>query len=264
MRTTFLGLFLTLVSVPAWAVDIQERCSEDQLTTSQLASQRNQWALGCHLINKIDYDCAQANGYYWTFISTTGGANRAPTLLTSSCEGYKKFTMCPAGCFAAKERLLFDGTYLTPEQAYTTGKTTVTTLATDASLSRLRFAEETIGTFVRGAEHKDLVHITLQSGDAISVTDNHPMVQGDGQLRAAKDVVAGMVLLTTRGPQAVAQVTAEPYVGTVWNVRPVKAAPKANIDVAEGFLTGSIRYQNEWANDAARLLLRQSIDISGL
>jgi hypothetical protein len=244
----------------AWAVDLQERCAEDQISSAALANGRNQWALACRLITKVDYDCATNNGYYWTFNSTTGGPNRAPTRPGDGCDGFRKFTMCPAGCFEAMQRVSFAGTYMTPESAFDAGRATVTALAADASLEHLRFAEETIDAFVKGPEQADLVRIEATFGQAIVVTRNHPMIDATGTLMPAKEVKEGTLLLTVQGPVRVSRTARVPYNGVVWNVRPVKAEPKANINVAEGFLTGSIRYQNEWASDAARLLLRQSLD----
>jgi len=268
MYRKLLGLFLTLLAglaMPkAWAVDLQERCAEDQLGNAAMANGRNQWALACRLITKIDYDCATNNGYYWTFNSTTGGPNRAPVRPGSACDGFRKFTMCPAGCFEASTRVSFGSRYQTPADAFEAGAATVTALASDATLGNLRFAEESIGAFVRGAEKAELVRITAASGRSLMVTHNHPMIDATGTLLPASRVEVGQSLATVEGATRVVHVQRVPYDGLVWNIKPVKAEPKANVNVAEGFLTGSIRYQNEWASDAARLLLRQSLDVAAL
>lgn len=265
----FKGFLLALIAVglaadDAWAVDLQERCAEDQIGSAALANGRNQWALACRLITKIDYDCATNNGYYWTFNSTTGGPNRAPLRPGAACDGYRKFTMCPAGCFESSMRVSFGGRYMTPTEAYDAGVGAVTALSEDASLDHLAFVEEPIGTFVRGRETGDLVRITCDTGASLTVTHNHPMIDATGTLLPASGVKVGMSLATVTGAARVTGVQRVPHDGVVWNVKPVKAAPKANVNVAEGFLTGSIRYQNEWASDAARLLLRQSLDVSAL
>jgi len=256
----FLGLLAFLCQIhAARAVDLQERCTDDMLATSEAARGRNQWALSCNLITRIDFDCAINNGYYWTFNSLTGGANRAPTQIGLSCTGFKKFTMCPAGCFAASQRVLFEGENITPEAACSAGRQTITALAPQASLDRLSFQEQPIAAFIRGPEKGDLVRIVSAFGDSLEVTPNHPMVDGTGRVLPADQIHVGDVLLSAKGPQVVTGVQRLPFDGVVWNMRPVDATPKANIHVAEGFLTGSIRFQNEWANDATRLLLRQSL-----
>jgi len=251
-------------SQTAWAVDLQERCTEDTLSSAAVANGRNQWALACRLITKVDYDCATSNGYYWTFNSTTGGANRAPVRLGAACEGFRKFTMCPAGCFEASQRVSFAGTYMTPAAAHDIKQATITALSPNSSLERLLFVEESIDTYVKGPEKKDLVRITVAGGGVILVTSNHPLIDSTGTVLAAQDVTDGTLLMTVKGPEKVTRIQSVPYDGLVWNVRPVKADPKANVNVAEGFLTGSIRYQNEWASDAARLLLRQSLAADAL
>jgi len=265
----FKGLLLALIATglaaeDAWAVDLQERCAEDQIASAAMANGRNQWALACHLITKIDYDCATNNGYYWTFNSTTGGPNRAPLRPGLACDGFRKFTMCPAGCFEATMRVSFGDRYMTPAEAFGAGVGAVTALSEGASLDHLAFVEEPIGTFVRGRETGDLVEITCNTGATLRVTHNHPMIDATGTLLPARDVQVGTSLATVAGAARVTAVRRVPHDGLVWNVKPVKAEPKANVNVAEGFLTGSIRYQNEWASDAARLLLRQSLDVSAL
>jgi len=269
MRSRGLLLASTVLSLglsarEAGAVDLQERCAEDQIQSAAMANGRNQWALACHLITKIDYDCATNNGYYWTFNSTTGGPNRAPLRPGQACDGFRKFTMCPAGCFEASTRVSFASRYMTPAEAFEAGQGTVTTLSGDATLDHLAFVEESIATFVRGPETGDLVQITCNTGASLRVTHNHPMIDATGTLLPASQVKVGMALATVKGAAKVVAVQRVPYDGLVWNVKPVKAEPKANVNVAEGFLTGSIRYQNEWASDAARLLLRQSLDVSTL
>jgi len=263
------GLFLAsfvvgLWATDAWAVDLQERCAEDLIQSAAMANGRNQWALACRLITKIDYDCATNNGYYWTFNSTTGGPNRAPMRPGVGCDGFRKFTMCPAGCFESSMRVQFGSHYMTPAEAYDAGMGTVTALSEDASLEHLSFVEEPIGTFVRGPETGDLIQITSSGGGKLLVTHNHPMIDATGTLLPASAVKVGMSLATVEGAARVTSVHRVAYDGPVWNVKPRKAEPKANVNVAEGFLTGSIRYQNEWASEAARLLLRQSLDVSAL
>jgi len=258
------SIALGLIAENAWAVDLQERCAEDQIQSAAMANGRNQWALACRLITKIDYDCATNNGYYWTFNSTTGGPNRAPQRPGAPCDGFRKFTMCPAGCFESTMRVSFANRYMTPAEAFDAGLETVTALSEGASLDHLAFVEESIGTFVRGPETADLVKITCSTGASLMVTYNHPMIDATGTLLPAGGVTVGMSLATVAGAAKVVAVQRVPYDGLVWNVKPVKAEPKANVNVAEGFLTGSIRYQNEWASDAARLLLRQSLDVSAL
>lgn len=257
-------LLVTALAGPALAVDLHERCSDDAITSIAAANGRNQWALACRLITKVDYDCATNNGYYWTFNSTTGGPNVAPSAPGQSCSGFRKFTMCPAGCFEATQRVSFGGKYFTPQAAYDAQQSTVTTLAPEATLNHLTFTEEAIGVYVKGEEKRPLVRIQAAWGQTLLVTHTHPLVDSTGTILPADQVTTQTRLMTVAGPVAVTLVQRVPYDGLVWNIRPVRAEPKANINVAEGFLTGSLRYQNEWASDAARLLLRQSLDASAL
>jgi hypothetical protein len=54
------------------------------------------------------------------------------------------------------------------------------------------------------------------------------------------------------------------FTGTVWNVEPASRDKTENILVGQGFLTGSVRFQNEWADEAFRLSRRDDLDVSKL
>jgi hypothetical protein len=253
------ALAAVLLPADAWAVDITERCENDQLSTPETVNGRNLWALTCHLISKMDYDCAIANGYYWTFNSTVGGSNVAPTRPGQSCAGFRRFTMCPAGCFEASQRVAFGARYAPPSRAFAEEVGAVTTLAVDARTDHLTFRQSAIRTYVRGRETADLIKISVGPRQIV-VTRNHPMVSAAGMVVSADTVGVGDALLMADGPAVVDHVERLPYDGLVWNIKPESAEYKANVLVAEGFLTGSVRFQNEWADEAARLALRQSLD----
>jgi hypothetical protein len=68
--------------------------------------------------------------------------------------------------------------------------------------------------------------------------------------------------MTVNGPSLVTLVRLLPYHGQVWNVEPATTRTLGNILFAEGFVTGSVRYQNEWAEDSTRLSLRDRLDPS--
>ena len=244
----------------AW-VDIQTRCRGDILTRKADIEGRNKWALKCGVITEDEMGAmALLGGFYWSLIHMNQDTSRAPHRENDDCEkGWVKGTPCRPGCFADSERLLLGGVYNTLPQAYATQQGTVTVLAPESTLENLVLAEEPIDAFTRGPETEALITFETASGKHLTVTPSHPMIDALGNVVAANAVRQGSTLLTLDGPEAVREIRATPYQGTVWNLRARSTQPKSNVHVAEGFLTGSERYQAEWASDSARLLLRDSL-----
>lgn len=79
----------------------------------------------------------------------------------------------------------------------------------------------------------------------------------------AKFVRVGDRLMNAKGKSVlVTSVDKIPYEGKVWNVQPLSKNRIENILIAGDFLSGSVRFQNEWAMEAYRLSLRDEIDAS--
>lgn len=257
-------LAVTLQLVPAQAlawVDIQTRCRGDVLTRKVDIEGRNKWALKCGIITERELDAVNLlGGYYWSLVHMNQDTSRAPARESQDCEqGWVKGTPCRPGCFADTEQLLLGGTYQTLSDAYAKQQGTVTVLAPEATCEHLAFAEEAIEAFTRGPEQEALIRFETAAGKRLTVTQSHPMVDVLGSVVAASEVREGTSLLTVDGPEEVVAVQSIPYDGEVWNLRAQSTRPKSNVHIAQGFLTGSERYQAEWASEAARLLLRDSL-----
>ena len=251
----------------AWAqypADIKGRCVGDELN-SILADNRNLWAFACNLISQEDYDHATSISMYWTFQNLRSDfPTQAPTSMGAPCDRWKKLTLCPLGCFAASERLLFGGQYMTPAYAAESNVEHVTALSKNSHLGNLKFTEEKIHYYVVGEESKPLIRIVCSDLSTLDVTSGHPMVDFLGNIVRADELTVGSMLMKKEGPVVVEKLINIAYDGLVWNVRPVSKEPLANIHVAEGFLTGSLRYQNEWATEAARIDLRKNLNTENI
>ena len=57
----------------------------------------------------------------------------------------------------------------------------------------------------------------------------------------------------------IAKIEINKIFGKVYNVKPVTLDYVSNIVVAEGYLNGSVRYQNEFLNTINSLILRRSL-----
>jgi len=101
------------------------------------------------------------------------------------------------------------------------------------------------------------IHTSL--GHSLEVTPDHPMVRASGIMAKASDLKVGDTLLEETGQTITIENIQESIRETVaWNVLPQDETRAGNVLVAEGLLTGSARFQNQWANETYRLLLREN------
>ena len=235
---------------------IQVRCGEDDLA-GEAAAGRNAWALRCGFINEEQNHVASLVGMYWTFNHVLG--QRAPWSVDAPCDSaFQHFALCPNGCFAESERLLFQENFMRPVDASGIDGMTITTLSKNSTWHALSFSEEPVQYFTKGREKSNLLRIVTNRHKKVLVTQNHPMARDDGRMIKASSLLAGDRLLTVDGPETVSAIDEVPYDGEVWNVRPISDSTLANTNIAEGFVTGSVRYQNEWANRLSRLHRRDT------
>ncbi|PTL75323.1 hypothetical protein DAT35_55715 [Vitiosangium sp. GDMCC 1.1324] len=253
------------------------RCTQDDwLMTADAGRGRNQWAVKCNYIKQTKADYLNADGEYVVFIN---GCNTFPHVPTgSTCQlfvpadanapcqaGLIYLGTCVVGCYTPKQRLAFNGIRTAIEEAYQAHTSSVTGLSTESTRSLLKFSEQPIQSFVSGEANEEIIVLETADGRRLEVTQEHPLVNAQGDMVRARTLKAGDLLLGADGlPVALVNVSTFHYRGKVWNVRPLSTVKTENILDAEGLLSGSIRFQNAWADDSFRLLLRDSFNVSGL
>lgn len=270
------ALLVTTVSGTALA-QLQTRCfQDDQLVNTTLSFGRNAWAKKCgyitatreaYLNSESEYQVF-SNGCY-AYPAVPAGSTcqfHVPADVNAACVGgLVKLGTCVAGCYTPSQSVEFNGKMLSVPEAYEAKLSTVTALTKDASLEALDFNEQTIRSFVAGETQEDIFKLQTANGRVVEVTAEHPMLKADGNMVKARTLKEGDQLLGADGKAlTLSKVTVFNFKGTVWNVRPESKAKIENVLNAEGFLTGSVRFQNEWAEDDYRLSLRDEIIIDGL
>lgn len=241
--------------------DFAVRCSNDQANTPQQIYGRNAWAKKCHYLDDADFNYNNARQRYVTF----SDIEHAPWDGDAPCIWGKQILgICfLRGCYTPDQRLMFSGVYQSISHAGNSTYTpTVTALGAEWLVGDApTLMEVPVEHFVVGDEENDVLRVITDSGLSVEVTQNHPLVDADGNVLEARDIVARQTrVLTAEGPALVTDVVALPYRGKVWNVEPNSTETHANLLLAEGFVSGSIRFQNEWANDAGRRQLRKRLD----
>lgn len=259
------------------SAQLTARCSEDPLGVTD-AQGRNNWAYNCGYITQTARDFYNSDADYIVFTVGCGHAGCSPFIpvtATAACtipglpgappNQLTTLGFCKAGCYTPEQKVLFNGAYSGVQHAYESHKTTVTGLIAGSTLRDMSFAEQPIQTYVAGDTTEDIFVLKDKRGDTVKVTSEHPMVLADGTVVKAKTLKKGDRLAKADGTTSrLTEVKTFSFTGTVWNVEPASHDKTENILVGQGFLTGSVRFQNEWADEVFRLSRRDDLDVSKL
>lgn len=266
MRKRIAGILtvvaLTFAGQQARGEELKARCDADMQNRPEMAG-RNAWARKCGYIDTATEATLNTIGMYTTFVGAV-----APTNEVAGCQPLRFLGACVVyGCYADNQRVMFEGTYHPIADAALKRKPkTVTSLSPSWNLGdeTVRYAEQPIESYTVGDNFDSLVRVGTENGFVVDVTSNHPFVDEYGQVIRADQIKPKETrLMTEQGPSVVTTYRDITYRGQVWNVEPKSLEKRANILFAEGFLMGSVRYQNEWAEDMSRRLLRDFIPIAG-
>jgi hypothetical protein len=185
--------------------------------------------------------------------------NRANTTIT----GFYVNAYCPGtGCYTPDQQISFasgDEPILSALDALRTG---VKTLTPHSTLENIKLKTDDVLSYMRDLRDSAQVifEIRTRSGGQLRVTDKHPVIIDDGRIVEAHTLKAGTKLIKADGSRdEIVSVTETPYFGKVYNLKPTATNRVANILIAQGFLVGSSRFQNEDVDYINRIILGRSI-----
>ena len=281
---TFLLSALVAQTVYAQAMYNQSRCTNwgsDNLTIPE-AQERHAWAEKCDprvaLMRQIEPDYLPAfqmiNGAKrWVYpifgVVKNGVASNpnnyfAPRNRNAGCNlpsGYKIVGVCLGGCFTPEQIILFsDGAYPIAE-AKEKQIAKVMGLSADSTVGTLSFEERKVRGFHASIKKGDhlILKIKTKSGGELRVTEEHPLVDGEGRMQAAGTLVAGDTLMTEFGEaDEIASIEKEDFFGKVYNVDVDSDELEGKVIVAQGFLSGDVSFQNENTKFLNQLVVRMS------
>jgi hypothetical protein len=169
---------------------------------------------------------------------------------------------CESSCYTPDQSLLFSKGEVNILEAMKAKRDDVVTLTPDATLDDL--ATQTSRVFSYTAEIRDaeqvIYKIRTVSGGSLSVTNEHPIITSEGRLVKAESLAAGDELLHADGtPDPIVAVEKTKFFGKVYNIKPVSTEPVANILIAQGYLVGSARFQNDDVGYMNRILLFRGV-----
>lgn len=169
---------------------------------------------------------------------------------------------CEASCYTPDQELLFSGGYISILDALNSRREDLMTVSADSTLDSLKLTKGTTDAYT--VETRDtkqnIILISTKSGGSLSVTDEHPIINGEGRMVQAKTLKVGDELVRFDGSvDPIVSVKQSSHFGKVYNVRPVAEELVSNVLVAQGFLVGSSRFQNDDVNNINRLILYHSV-----
>jgi len=192
------------------------------------------------------------------FYTNAAGTNLADTSVT----GFFVTAYCTSGCYTPDQQISFasgDEPILSALAALRTG---VKTLTPDSTLDNIQLKTDDVASYTRDIHDSDLVtfEIRTRSGGQLRVTDKHPVLVDDGRIVEARTLKAGAKLIKVDGSRdPIVSVTQTSYVGKAYNLKPAATNRVANILIAQGFLVGSSRFQNEDVDYINRIILGRAI-----
>lgn len=169
---------------------------------------------------------------------------------------------CEASCYTGDQNIMFADGEMPILEALNSRREDLVTLASDSTLDNIQLTRnETYGYTVetRDTEH-DIFAISTVGGGKLSVTDEHPVINGEGRMVQAKTLKVGDELVRADGSRdAIVSIERVKHFGKVYNIRPVSEDLVSNVLVAQGFLVGSSRFQNDDVGYMNRIILYNNV-----
>jgi hypothetical protein len=169
---------------------------------------------------------------------------------------------CESSCYAPDQSLRFSDGDVNIVKAMKAKRDDLVTLSPDATLDNLHTQTSKVFSYtteIRDAEHV-IFNVTTASGGKLRVTNEHPMVTSEGRLVKAESLAVGDELLKADGtPDRIASIEKSKHFGKVYNIKPASLEPVANVLIAQGYLVGSARFQNDDVAYINRVLLFRAV-----
>jgi hypothetical protein len=280
MRKFFLQALALLYCSNIFAAATESgRCAlyNDSLTVDE-ANNRAIWALKCYPFLGAMTDDGKfllrdtatghvSTGYpIFAEIAANGTKNhvKAPLDPSAPCwdtNRYQFVGICRASCFTPDQRILFQDGFMPIKQAFDLRRQDIMVSGNFLGLVP-QFKQAVVASYVVDIEEQDqeVLIINTAEGGRLSVTPNHPLVDGDGYMRAASQLRVGDTLFNMGGhSSSIVRIEPINYRGKVYNIDLNTYDPFENVIVAEGYLSGTVYFQNEGIKNLNRQVLRRLI-----
>jgi len=186
----------------------------------------------------------------------------ATTIADTSVTGMFVNGFCTASCYTPDQQISFASGDAPILDALTKLRNDVKTLTPSSTLGNISLKTDGVSTYTR--EIHDSTHVIFdirtKSGGELKVTDKHPVLVDSGRILEARSLKAGQSLIKADGTlDPIVSIEKTSHFGKVYNLKPTATNRVANILVAQGFLVGSSRYQNEDVDFMNRIILGRAV-----
>jgi len=205
------------------------------------------------------------NNATWHATTATGIATLGFTNLLELPAGISVAALCEAGCYSPEQEIRMGDKLVSVAEAQASSERTLTTLTPDATFDSLKFMANQVGrwTVDIAPARQPILTLRMKSGGSLRVTNEHPLVTSDGVMKQAQDLIVGESLVRDNGKRdPIVSIAKADEFTKVYNLRPATTDLTSNILVAQGYLSGSAAYQNEYVKYLNRVLLRTKIPSS--
>jgi hypothetical protein len=180
----------------------------------------------------------------------------------TSATGFYVNGFCTSSCYTPEQVISFETGDEAILDALTALRPRMKTLAPQSTLQNILIKTDDVSSYTR--ELHDATHVIFEirtaSGGQLRVTDKHPVIEGTGRIVEAQSLRTGNKLIKPNGSlDPIVSITRSTYFGKVYNLKPSATGRIANILIAQGYLVGSSRYQNEDVEYINRIILGRGI-----
>lgn len=268
---------LVLIATQVFAAWSPVRCekSGDSLDAAQ-AKERFLWAWKCVPTFRLQLqeneemmdDNRNIRQGYPTFAKDSGAGVvywKAPTDRNANCDIPEDFTIgrfCVAGCYTPEQKVRFKNSNEAIGNAYENELSEIIIVDASSELKSLKFlfsqVEHYITDLVPGTH--DVLEFHMLSGGSLRVTYEHPLVDSAGRMRTASSLKIGEALVLENGDfDPIISIDAEQYFGKVYNLEVTNQNIAEKIIVVQGYLNGTLYYQNEGLREINRVIFRTNL-----
>jgi hypothetical protein len=278
LKLLLLGMFVSM-QVLASINPVRCETSGDSLDSAQ-AIERREWAWKCapdfrtqiKLNDKIMDENRNAREGYPSFVKVehTGSGEgisywKAPINRNDPCDipaGFIVGIYCMAGCYTPEQSVWFADGFQSIGRAYEENISLIMTLDATSELKKLIFKEDSVKYYlpdlIPGMHHVLTFH--MLSGGSLRVTREHPIVDSEGRMRSASSLKIGEALVMANGNfDPIVAIDSEEYWGKVYNLEVNNQSLAEKIIVAQGYLNGTVYYQNEGLREINRVIFRTNL-----
>ena len=288
--TTLVGLCWASSTLAGILPPTHARCAVNGVVPVADGTERREWALRCMMekgaatapyyfggdswfdvgIYQTDYlplTPADKQAVFPVYYSADMlGDWAAPNNRATSCDvllpTYSMVGLCWSGCYTPDMTVEFSSGAVPILAAQQKGFFDLVTLTPESTLDNLTYMTNEVQSYTADAKEQEqtIYKITTKSGGFLSVTHEHPLLDRNGMMRDAQSFEVGDYLVHKDGtPDLIIQIQKEEYFGKVYNIDPTTLDYTSNIIVAQGFLSGSRRYQGPYRDMINSVILRRAL-----